>query len=123
MSYLLVADDHENLRYLVRDVLQAAGHQVELAADGLLALAAIEQREPHLIVLDLGMPGMSGIEVCRAIKQNPFTARIPVLVLTAQSNIEHKVEVFEAGADDYLVKPFDVRELQARVVALLRLVR
>lgn len=108
---------------MVREVLASAGHEVNLAPDGLSALAAIEEREPDLLVLDLVMPGMSGIDVARAIKRNPFTARIPVLMLTARSNVENKMEAFEAGADDYLAKPFDPRELRARVVALLRLVR
>jgi diguanylate cyclase (GGDEF)-like protein len=69
------------------------------------------------------MPGMNGFEVCRRVKTNPFTARIPVLMLTAQSTVESKVEGFAAGADDYLAKPFDPRELRARVQALLRLVQ
>lgn len=108
---------------MVREVLVSAGHEVSLASDGLSALASIQEREPDLLVLDLVMPGMSGIEVCRAVKLNPFTARIPVLMLTARGDVEHKVEAFEAGADDYLAKPFDPRELRARIVALLRLVR
>jgi len=108
---------------MVRDVLASAGHEVEVAADGLSALASIQEREPELLVLDLVMPGMSGIEVCRALKRNPFLARVPVLMLTARGDVENKVAAFEAGADDYLPKPFDPRELRSRVVALLRLVR
>jgi PleD family two-component response regulator len=123
VSYVLCVDDNEDMRLMVREVLASAGHEVSLAPDGLSALAAIEEREPDLLVLDLVMPGMSGIDVARAIKRNPFTARIPVLMLTARSNVENKMEAFEAGADDYLAKPFDPRELRARVVALLRLVR
>lgn len=123
MSLLLCVDDDESVRFLVCRILEGAGHQVEAAEDGATALAAIEAREPELIVLDLSMPGLSGIEVCREIKGNPFTARIPVLLLTAMSDIEDKIEAFEAGADDYLIKPFHPQELLARVVALLRLVR
>jgi PleD family two-component response regulator len=123
VSYLLYVDDSEDMRLMVREVLASAGHEVSLAPDGVSALALIQEREPDLLVLDLVMPGMSGIDVCRAIKRNPFTARIPVLMLTARGDIEHKVASFEAGADDYLAKPFDPRELRARVVALLRLVR
>jgi PleD family two-component response regulator len=111
------------MRLMVREVLASAGHDVNLAPDGLSALASIQEREPDLLVLDLVMPGMSGIDVCRAVKRNPFTARIPVLMLTAQGDIDSKVAGFEAGADDYLPKPFDARELRSRVVALLRLVR
>jgi PleD family two-component response regulator len=123
VSYLLCVDDNEDMRLMVREVLESAGHEVSLAPDGDAALASIQNREPELLVLDLVMPGMTGIDVCRAVKRNPFTARIPVLMLTARGDIEHKVAAFEAGADDYLAKPFDPRELRSRVVALLRIVR
>ena len=123
MSYVLCVDDNEDMRLMEREILASAGHEVSLASDGLSALAAIQEREPDLLVLDLVMPGMSGIDVCRALKRNPFTARIPVLMLTARGDVEHKVAAFEAGADDYLAKPFDPRELRSRIVALLRLVR
>ena len=108
---------------MVRDVLTSAGHEVDTAPDGPSALAAIARREPDLLVLDLAMPHMTGIEVCRAVKRNPFQARIPILMLTAHGDVEHKVAGLEAGADDYLAKPFDPRELRARIVAMLRLVR
>lgn len=118
-----MVDDHDDLRAAVSLLLRVAGHEVASAADGRQALACVSEREPDLIVLDLWMPGMSGFAVCRVLKQNPFTARIPVLMLTAQSDVDHKVEGFEAGADDYLAKPFEPRELQARVASLLRLVQ
>ncbi len=108
---------------MVRDLLESSGHEIALAADGPSALEAVKAREPDLLILDLNMPGLSGYDVCRAVKRNPGTARVPILMLTAQSSVEHKVEGFEAGADDYLPKPFDARELRARVSALLRLVR
>jgi PleD family two-component response regulator len=123
VTYLLFADDNEDMRLMVRDLLQSIGHEVALAPDGLTALAAVQAREPDLMILDLNMPGMTGFEVCRAIKRNPFTSRIPVLMLTSQGDVDSKVEGFEAGADDYLPKPFDPRELRARVTALLRLVQ
>ena len=108
---------------MVRDLLESSGHEIGLAADGPSALAAVKAREPDLLILDLNMPGLSGYDVCRAVKKNPGTSRVPILMLTAQSDVEHKLEGFEAGADDYLPKPFDARELRARVGALLRLVR
>ena len=108
---------------MVRDLLESSGHEIALAADGPAALEAVRTREPDLLILDLNMPGLSGYEVCREVKRNPGTARVPILMLTAQSSVEHKIEGFEAGADDYLPKPFDARELRARVSALLRLVR
>ncbi|HEX8832562.1 MAG TPA: response regulator [Abditibacteriaceae bacterium] len=123
MSYLLCVDDDEAICLLTSTILSRAGFEVATGCDGASALRAIAQREPDLIVLDIDMPHMSGLEVCRRVKSNPFTARIPVLMLTAQSDIERKVEGFDAGADDYLAKPFHPRELQARVEALLRLVR
>lgn len=94
-----------------------------MAADGVEALASIAAREPDLVILDHSMPNMSGLEVCRRLKQNPFTSRVPVMMLTAQSGVESKVEGFAAGADDYIAKPFDPRELRARVQAMLRLVQ
>jgi PleD family two-component response regulator len=119
----LFADDNEDMRHMVRDLLESSGHEIGLAADGPSALASVRTRVPDLLILDLNMPGLSGYDVCRAVKRNPGTSRVPVLMLTAQSSVEHKLEGFEAGADDYLPKPFDGRELRARVSALLRLVR
>src|SRR5512139_1614316 len=98
MSYLLVADDNEDMRLMLRDLFRASGHDVSVASDGVEALAAIRAREPDLVVLDNSMPNMTGLEVCRTLKDNPFTARIPVLMLTGQSAVENKVEGFTAGA-------------------------
>jgi PleD family two-component response regulator len=123
VSYILYADDHEEMRLMVRALLTSSGHEVALVANGKAALEALQQREPDLLLLDVMMPEMSGLDACRAVKANPFTARIPILMLTAEGQIDAKVEGFEAGADDYLAKPFDPRELRARVSALLRLVR
>ena len=123
MSYLLFADDNADMRRMVQSLLESSGHEVALVPDGAAALASLEEREPDLLILDLVMPNMTGLDVCRLVKANPFTARIPVLMLTAEDEIESKVEGFEAGADDYLPKPFDPRELRARVTAMLRLVR
>jgi PleD family two-component response regulator len=123
VSYLLYADDNVDMRSMVRDLLEPRGHEVALAADGHQALEAIRERPPDLLILDLAMPGISGYEVCREVKRDPVTSRIPVLILTGLSRIDQKVAGFDAGADDYLEKPFDARELQARVGALLRLVR
>jgi diguanylate cyclase (GGDEF)-like protein len=123
VSYIVYADDHREMRDMVRALLGSSGHEVDSVADGRAALAAMQAREPDLLILDIMMPGMNGLDACRVVKSNPFTARVPVLMLTAEGQIESKVEGFEAGADDYLAKPFDPRELRARVTALLRLVR
>lgn len=123
MSYLLFADDDERMRGMVHDMLVAVGYEVGLAADGNEAIDLIGEREPDLLLLDVELPGLSGLDVCRAIKANPFTAQIPVLMVTGRAATDFKVQGFEAGADDYLAKPFDGRELRARVAAMLRLVR
>ena len=123
MPYILCVDDEEAIAFLVGQILLAAGHEAETAGDGLTALEKIAAREPDLIVLDWSMPHLDGLGVCRAVKDNPFTSRIPILMLTAFSTVDNKVAGFEAGADDYLQKPFEPRELSARVAALLRLVQ
>ncbi|HEX8463203.1 MAG TPA: response regulator [Abditibacterium sp.] len=122
MAYILCVDDEPSISTLVRQVLKMAGHEVIIAQDGFEALDAVAAREPDLIVLDRAMPGMDGLMVCQRVKSNPFLSRIPILMLTALATVDFKVEGFEAGADDYLVKPFEPRELAARVAALLRLV-
>lgn len=122
MAYILCVDDEPAISGLVRQILKMAGHEVEVAENGPDALQSVRRREPDLIVLDRSMPGMDGLEVCRQLKANPFLSRIPVLMLTALASIDFKIEGFDAGADDYLGKPFEPRELTARVSALLRLV-
>jgi len=123
MSHILCAAADSATRMAVVYALDAAGHATATAADGPSALAAIEEREPDLLVLSEQLPGMDGLAVCRAVKLNPFTARIPVLMLIAHLDIERTEAAFEAGADDSMLMPFDPRELRVRVVALLRLVR
>jgi len=121
MSFILCVDDEPSISTLVRQILKMNGHEVEIAASGPQALEMVRAREPDLIVLDRSMPGMDGLDVCRALKANPFLSRIPILMLTALASIDFKVEGFEAGVDDYLTKPFEPRELLARVSSLLRL--
>ena len=122
MSYILCVDDEPSISALIRQILKIAGHEVAVANDGFEALEMVAEREPDLIVLDRSMPGMDGLAVCREIKANPFLSRVPILILTALATVDFKIEGFEAGADDYLVKPFEPRELTARVNSLLRLV-
>ena len=122
MSYILCVDDEPSISALIRQILKMAGHEVAVAGDGFEALKMVGEREPDLIVLDRSMPGMDGIAVCREIKANPFLSRVPIIILTALATVDFKIEGFEAGADDYLVKPFEPRELAARVNSMLRLV-
>lgn len=123
MSDILLADDDAALRAMVADALRAAGHEVRLARDGAEALREVRRRAPDLLLLDYRMGRPDGFEVCREVRADPRLAHLPVVILTAQGRIEDRLRGFEAGADDYLPKPFDPRELLARVGALLRLAR
>jgi len=123
MSQILFAEDDEALRRMTTEVLASAGHAVRAVPNGNAALAEVRREAPDLVVLDYRMGEPDGFEVCRRIKRDPLLAHVPVLILTAQGGIEDRLGGFDAGADDYLAKPFDTRELLARVAALLRLAR
>ena len=120
MSEILFADDDEALRRMIGELLRHAGHAVRLAENGHEALAEVRRAAPDLVILDYRMGTPDGFTVCRTIKDDPRVAHVPVLILTGESRIEDRLGGFEAGADDYLAKPFDARELLARVTALLR---
>ncbi len=120
MSEILFADDDDALRSMVVDVLTAAGFAVRPASNGTQALAEVRRAAPDLAILDYRMGMPDGFEVCRQIKTDPGLAWLPVLILTAERSIEDRLGGFGAGADDYLAKPFDPRELVARATALLR---
>jgi len=117
---ILVVEDEKDVREMIRLNLKAAGFDVVEASNGAEALALAKNDPPKVIILDLMMPEMSGIEFCRALRRNPATSRIPVLMLTAKSTEEDKVVGFEVGADDYVTKPFSPRELVLRVRAVAR---
>ncbi len=117
---ILVADDNPDSRQLTRDIVASMGHEVVTALDGVRALAAIQEHLPDLVILDVNMPGMSGFDVMSALKSSEATAQIPVLMLTALADVENRVHGLGLGADDYLSKPFNPRELVARVNARLR---
>ena len=117
---VLVVDDDEDVAETIERTLRRAGYEVHVAYRGADALEIARRESPGLIVLDIMMPGMSGIEVCRHLRANPNFLSTPILFLTAKGEIADKIEGFEAGADDYLTKPFDLRELELRVRALLR---
>lgn len=117
---VLVADDNPASRQLAKDILTTVGLDVILAHDGPSALSTAQLHLPDLLVLDIDMPGMNGFDVCELLKSNTQTAHIAVLMLTAQSDIDQRVRGLEAGADDYLSKPYSPRELIARVETRLR---
>lgn len=114
---VLIVDDDADIRDVVRIALLQAGFQTEEAADGAAALAAVTQVKPDLVVLDIGLPEMDGLEVCRTLR---VSTDVPVLFLTARGDEIDRIVGLEMGADDYLAKPFSPRELVARVRAILR---
>jgi two-component system response regulator MprA len=115
---ILVVDDDAPIRRMLDRTLSAEGYAVETAADGGAALAAVERSTPDLVVLDVGMPGVDGLAVSRRLRAKGLS--VPVLLLTARDSVPDRVAGLDAGADDYLVKPFATEELLARVRALLR---
>lgn len=116
LKILVIEDDPAILRLLQRG-LTMEGYQVDTAVDGENGLKLFQERQPDLIVLDLMLPGIDGMEVCQRIRQK---SKVPILILTAKDAIQDRVEGLDAGADDYLVKPFNLEELLARIRALLR---
>jgi DNA-binding response OmpR family regulator len=117
MPKVLVVDDEMKIARLVRDYLSEAGFDVVLASSGPAAVATVRSQRPDLVVLDLGLPGMDGYDVTRAIRSG---SGIPIIMLTARSEETDRIVGLELGADDYVVKPFSPRELVARVKAVLR---
>jgi phosphate regulon transcriptional regulator PhoB len=117
---ILIVEDEKDIRDLVRYNLEQDGYSVLEAEESELALALIRRERPALVILDIMLPGMSGLDVCRAIRQGEDNAHVPILMLTAKAAEVDKVVGLEMGADDYVTKPFSPRELLARVKAVLR---
>ncbi len=117
---VLVVDDEESIRELVKFHLLKAGYEVVEAVDGNEALREVRREKPELLLLDLMLPGMDGLEVCRNLKGQAATSSIPIIMLTARNEEVDKILGLEMGADDYMTKPFSPRELVARVKAVLR---
>lgn len=120
---VLVVDDEASNRRFIRQVLEREGHQVLEAADGAGALEMAREATPDVVLLDVMMPGLDGFAACAAIKRRPETRLTPVVLVTALTKREHRLQGIEAGADDFLTKPFDVHEMTARVRSLVRLKR
>lgn len=120
MSKILVVDDEKNILELVRFNLEREGYQVLTSLDGTSALEQARSEIPDLILLDIMLPGMDGLEVCRVLHQDPVTKDIPIVMLSAKADELDRVLGLEMGADDYVTKPFSPRELVARVKARLR---
>jgi two-component system, OmpR family, phosphate regulon response regulator PhoB len=120
MSHVLIVDDERDLAELIDFNLQAAGFSTRVAATGEAALAAASEQTPQLVLLDLMLPDISGTEVCRQLRTNVLTRDVLIVMLTAKGEEADRVRGFEVGADDYVTKPFSVRELVLRIKAVLR---
>jgi two-component system response regulator RpaA len=119
MAKIIVVDDEVIVAQIIERALRRE-HQVWVFHSAIEAIKEARRIRPDLIVLDIVMPGLNGLEACRELRQDPVLKGVPILFLTALSRVEDRIEGFEAGADDYLTKPFDVRELMLRVQAIIR---
>ncbi len=117
---IIVVDDEEDVSDLIAFHLRKAKYEVSTVSDGAEALTRVREELPSLVVLDLMLPGISGLEICRILKSNAKTARIPIIMLTAKAAEVDRIVGFELGADDYVVKPFSPREFVLRVNAVIR---
>jgi DNA-binding response OmpR family regulator len=120
VARILIVEDDPDILDLISLYLQKAGHEVEALSQGSAALSRLRSHAADLVVLDLMLPGMGGLEICQALRSDPATARLPVIMLTARSDESDRIAGLELGADDYVTKPFSPKELVARVAALLR---
>ncbi len=120
-SRILVADDTDSIRALYRKLLASDGHEVIDVCDGEAALAAVQTHHPDVILLDVTMPRVNGLEVCRRLKSDPATRLTPVVLVTGLSDLQHRIQGIEAGADEFLSKPVHPLELRARVGSLTRM--
>ena len=119
-EHIVIVEDEEDILELLRYHLAREGYSVTTAADGEQALKIISQKKPALVLLDLMLPGLNGLELCRILKKDPRTAAIPVMMVTAKNEESDVVLGLELGADDYIMKPFSMKVLVARVHAVLR---
>lgn len=120
MNKILIVDDDNAINELIKINLELSGYKVIQALDGIKGFALAKQELPNVIVLDVMMPEVDGYTVAQRIRQNPSTKNIPILMLTALSQINDKVKGFDIGVDDYLTKPFEMEELKVRIRALLK---
>ncbi|MBN1584316.1 MAG: response regulator transcription factor [Anaerolineae bacterium] len=123
MARVLVVDDDLSVASTIDRLLRSRGHETVVVHNGRDAIKAAKEAKPDLVILDVMMPEMNGIEACKIMRSDLETAHLPIIFLTAKAMIDDKIEGFEAGADDYLTKPFDIQELALRVRALLRRVQ
>ena len=121
--YVLVVEDEDALSTLLQYNLEKEGYDVTVAGDGEEALILVDERQPDLVVLDWMLPKVSGIEVCRRLRSRPEARNVPIIMLTARGEETDRIRGLDTGADDYVVKPFSMTELTARIRAVLRRIR
>ncbi len=120
MSRILIAEDDRDIGELIRHYLARAGHSAELVGSGSAVLPALREQPADLLILDLMLPGVDGLEICREVRADPALSQLPILMVTARAGEADRITGLEQGADDYVTKPFSPREVVARVAALLR---
>ena len=118
MSRILIVEDDRDIADLVRLYLEKAGHVAEVALSGDDVVARVRKAPPDLVILDIMLPGIDGLTICRAIRGNEATAGIPIIILSARADESDRIHGLELGADDYVTKPFSPKELVARVAAV-----
>jgi DNA-binding response OmpR family regulator len=120
-THVLVVEDEHDIAGLIKHALErGGGTEAEIVSSGDAALRAVTERLPDLIILDLNLPVLGGLEVCRILRGRPYSARVPIIMLTARTSEAERIVGLDVGADDYVTKPFSLRELAARVRAVLR---
>ena len=120
-THVLIVEDEQDIASLIKHTLERGGDtQADVALTGDAAITAVTERTPDLVILDLNLPVLSGIDVCRILRARPASARVPIIMLTARTTESDRVLGLDVGADDYVTKPFSLRELAARVRAVLR---
>ena len=120
MSQILVVEDDPDIARLIGHYLEKAGHQVDVLSSGKAVMPSVRKNPPDLVVLDLMLPELDGLMICQAMRTDPQTAAIPIIMVTARGEEADRITGLELGADDYVTKPFSPKELAARVTALLR---
>src|SRR5262245_27232252 len=123
MSRILIVEDDVDIARLVGLYLEQAGHSVEIIDSGDAALGRLKDNPPDLLILDIMLPGIDGLTICRAVRSQPSTTTIPIIILSARADESDRIHGLELGADDYVVKPFSPKELVARVAAVERRAR
>ncbi len=117
---ILIAEDEPDTAHLLQYHLGRSGYRTAVAPDGVTAISDIVNLRPDLVILDLMLPGLHGLELCRLVKSCPLIRQVPILILTASAAVEHKIAGLERGAGDYMTKPFEMSELLHRVKVLLQ---